>query len=151
MSYDLLSLSPDMTEKRTTFRGVSSDDAESSSDSVAALAFFLVGNSNRIPRCSFDENVFCAMGLAFDTLRFERGVDGAVEVRVDSDAFESEGVRGLECDDAEGGFFMEERAGGGGREIVGAEPLLTCEGRVGRGGVETPSGVSGVSGSRVRL
>lgn len=98
-----------------------------------------------MPRWSFDENTEREVDV--DALRFERGVLGAVDVSVDSDAFESEGVSGF---DRETGFLSDERAGGGGREIAGAEPLLTCRGRLGREGVETPRGVSGLSEYRLR-
>lgn len=99
-----------------------------------------------MPRCSFDEKT--EREVEVDALRLERGVLGAVDVSVESDAFESDGVSGFDMDT---GFFSDERAGGGGSEIAGAEPLLTCRGRLGRGGVETPRGVSGVSECRLRV
>lgn len=140
-----------MTEKRTALRGVSPDEAEPS-DIVVTLdaEFFLLGRSKRMPRCSFEEKT--ERDIEVDALLFERGVLGAVDVSVDSDAFESDGVSGPGFDtDDEGvdGFFSDDRVGGGGSDTAGAEPLLTCKGRLGRDGAETPRGVSGVSECRL--
>ena len=140
-------------ENRTILRGVSSELAESSSDSVAATLeaeFFRIGSRSRIPRCSLDENVDCDMERFVRVLRFDRGVDGAVLVNVVNDALESEGVNRFEFEWLDAGFLSEERAGGGGSDIGGAEPLLACWGRFARKGFETPLGVSGVSDIRVR-
>lgn len=134
--YASLVLSPDVAEKRTTFLGVGSDVAESSSDNVVPLAaeFFHVGRSSRMPRCSFENDTPPIERDDVDALRFDRGVDGAVDVRVDNDAFEPDGVSGVErSDDGVDGdccFFKDERAGGGGRDMAGAEPLRACMGRV---------------------
>lgn len=131
--------------------------AESSSDNVVPLAaeFFHVGRSSRMPRCSFENDTPPTERDDVDALRFDRGVDGAVDVRVDNDAFEPDGVSGVERSDdgVDGGccFFKDERAGGGGRDMAGAEPLRACMGRVVRVRDVTLRGVSGVSDCRVRV
>jgi hypothetical protein len=76
--------------------------------------------------CSREANVVDRRGVP----RFERGVEGAfVEVRVDRDVYESEGVRGVDSEriDVDSrvslGFLSAERCGGGGRciTVAGAE------------------------------
>lgn len=146
--------SPARTEKRTTFRGVSSEDAESASE-MLDTEFFRVGRSSFIPSCRRDASDDCVTDGAMDELRCERGVDGAVDVvSVDSDAFESDGVRMAEREDVGvdgvGGFLSDDRAGGGGRDMGGAEPLLRCVGRLGLGGPHELDGERGASVSRPR-
>ena len=144
-------LSPDITENRTTFRGVSSDEAESSSECVVGVgAKFFLGSSSRMPNWSFEKDMLSDR-VDVEALRFDLGVDGVVDVNVDSDAFESDGVSVLELrEGVEGGscFFSEERAGGGGRMIAGADPRLACDGRVTLLGGGMPRGLSGVSDCR---
>lgn len=95
-----LSPTSDNAENRTTFRGVSSDVAESPSEDVVAVSedeveFFLLGSRSfdilicsRVEKCAIDEPVLFA----------ERGVDGVVEVvREDKDTLESDGVAGTDC------------------------------------------------------
>ena len=92
----------DNVEKRTTFRRVRSELAESSSDDIVPVVsdtdeeveFFRLGRSSLdILRCNRVEK--CAMEAL--TLLFERGVDGAVDVvTVDSDTLESDGVGGTD-------------------------------------------------------
>jgi len=126
--------SPTPVEKRTTFRGVNPEDAESSSDAECTVVFDEVvllrkGKSLDILDCSF------AVNNDADALRLERGVEGTLDGRLESEASEADGVRGtgevLLCvmrvpPEAELGFLSEERGGGGGNIRVGVDSLLRC-------------------------
>lgn len=88
--------------------------------------------------CNLDENIPGPV----DALRLERGVEGVAEVRLDSDASEADGVRGIGdvvvlCKGDFGGL-RDERGGGGGRIVGGAEPRRWCciEGRLEEGDSE---------------
>ena len=116
-------------ENRTTFLGVSTEDAESLSalmgdgDAGADEPLFIGSSRRDMLRCSLVANALDSIGRdAVELLRLERGVEGpVVEVRVDNEASESEGVRVIERDDpsAELGFLSDDRAGGGGRATLG--------------------------------
>jgi len=75
-----------------------------------------------------------------ESLLSDLGVEGAVvDVRVDRDVLDAEGVRGVDRERNDGdmsgvvGFLRDERSGGGSSCITadGAESLLRCVGRLG--------------------
>lgn len=115
-----------MAENRTTFLGVSSAEAESSDEFVLSVVtdgdeFRRMGSSRRdMLYCSLEAKLPDLVDLeVVDSLRFDRGVEGPpVDVRVESDAKESVGVRGIDEERVGSkdvaGFFKEDRAGGGG-------------------------------------
>lgn len=160
--HDAVPSAPVSAENRTTFLGVNSAEAESDEVVLSVVTdgeLFRIGSNSRdMPYCSRDANVLDDFtDLDAEVLRFDRGVDGPpVEVRVDSDAYESVGVRGTdrERDDwSDVSFLSEERAGGGGscKTEGGAESLLRCVGRLGLDGDETlREGVSSMSRWRAR-
>jgi len=111
-------------EKRTIFRGVSSPEPKSSSDPVTTAGLierddsepFLLGSSRAMLSCNL------AGMNATDTLRPERGVEGALDVSVDSDKSEPVGVRGApRVMVGVPGFLSEDRRGEGRDTGVTAE------------------------------
>ena len=120
-------------ENRTTFLGVRPEDAESSSDAVTTgldgAVFLLNGSSLDILDCSLAENNDA------EALRLERGVDGTLDGKLESEASDAEGVRGMGevslrvtrvVPDVELGFLRDERGGGGGNISEGAVSLRRC-------------------------
>ena len=92
---------PAEEENRTIFRGVNPPELESTEVAVLEVTmddaeFFRIGCNRRdILDCNRDANVVGRREL----LRFERGVEGPpVDVNVDKDVRESEGVKGAASD-----------------------------------------------------
>lgn len=114
-----------------TFLGVNTEVDESLSEDLISGLVADDGplrpcNNFDIPICSRIEK--CPGPV--DALRWERGVDGAAEVRLDNDASEAEGVRGIGdvvvlCS-GDFGDLRDERGGGGGGIRDGAEPRRWC-------------------------